>query len=182
LSVVVRCESRAAARRRRDLASDADHAFATGGATIGCANATELHVLSGAGRGDRGLPVRTRALGVQGGLEDVRAEHADWTPLEVSVKCEPEIAVDLGGSYAAIRPGYHLNKRRWNTITLDGSLPDRLVRDLIEDSYDLVVSALPKRIRAQLGWAPESEPAPPAEGVRAAGKTTGARRAGSTRR
>jgi predicted DNA-binding protein (MmcQ/YjbR family) len=77
----------------------------------------------------------------------------DRTPLEVSVKCEPELAVSLRGSYPAIRPGYHLNKRHWNTITLDGSLPDQLVRDLIEDSYDLVVSALPKRVRDQLGWA-----------------------------
>jgi predicted DNA-binding protein (MmcQ/YjbR family) len=104
------------------------------------------------------------------------------TPLEVSVKCEPELAVGLRESYPAIRPGYHLNKRHWNTVTLDGSLPDQLVRDLVEDSYDLVVSALPKRVRAQLGWAPESEPAPPAERVRAAGKTRGGRRAGSTRR
>ena len=77
------------------------------------------------------------------------------TPLEVSAKCDPELAVQLRATYAAIRPGYHLNKRHWNTITLDGSLPDRLVRDLIEDSYDLVVSALPKRAREQLGW-PES--------------------------
>jgi predicted DNA-binding protein (MmcQ/YjbR family) len=76
------------------------------------------------------------------------------TPLEVSVKCEPEIAVDLRAGYAAIRPGYHLNKRHWNTITLDGSLPEQLVRDQIEDSYDLVVSALPKRTREQLGWLP----------------------------
>jgi len=76
----------------------------------------------------------------------------DRTPLEVSVKCEPEIAVDLRASHTAIRPGYHLNKRHWNTITLDGTLPDQLVRDLIEDSYDLVVSALPKRTRATLGW------------------------------
>jgi predicted DNA-binding protein (MmcQ/YjbR family) len=76
-------------------------------------------------------------------------------PLEVSVKCEPELAVELRNSYPAIRPGYHLNKRHWNTITLDGSLPDQLVRDLIEDSYDLVVSALPKRTREQLGWAPD---------------------------
>ena len=75
-------------------------------------------------------------------------------PLEVSVKCEPELAVALRASYPAIRPGYHLNKRHWNTITLDGSLPDQLVRDLIEDSYDLVVSALPKRVRAQLDWPP----------------------------
>jgi predicted DNA-binding protein (MmcQ/YjbR family) len=78
----------------------------------------------------------------------------DRTPLEVSVKCEPELAVGLRESYPAIRPGYHLNKRHWNTITLDGGLPDQLVRDLIEDSYELVVSALPRRTREQLGWAP----------------------------
>ena len=78
----------------------------------------------------------------------------DRDPLAVSVKCEPDLAVALRDSYPAIRPGYHLNKRHWNTITLDGSLPDQLVRDLIEDSYDLVVSALPQRVREQLGWAP----------------------------
>ncbi len=80
----------------------------------------------------------------------------DRTPLEVSVKCEPELATELRNGYPAIRPGYHLNKRHWNTITLDGSLPDQLVCDLIEDSYDLVVSALPKRLREQLGWPTES--------------------------
>jgi len=78
----------------------------------------------------------------------------DRTPLEVSVKCEPELAVGLRDSYPAIRPGYHLNKRHWNTIAVAG-LPDRLVRDLVEDSYDLVVSALPRRVRDELGWAPE---------------------------
>jgi predicted DNA-binding protein (MmcQ/YjbR family) len=81
------------------------------------------------------------------------------TPLEVSLKCEPELAVQLRADYSAIRPGYHLNKRHWNTITLDGSLPDQLVRDLIEDSYDLVVSGLPKRAREQLGWAPLADEA-----------------------
>jgi predicted DNA-binding protein (MmcQ/YjbR family) len=79
------------------------------------------------------------------------------TPLEVSVKCEPELAEGLRRCHHAIRPGYHLNKRHWNTITLDGSLSDRVLRDLIEDSYDLVVSALPARVRRQLGWAPERE-------------------------
>jgi predicted DNA-binding protein (MmcQ/YjbR family) len=81
----------------------------------------------------------------------------DRMPLEVSVKCEPELAVQLRVTYAAIRPGYHLNKRHWNTVTLDGSLPDQLVRDLVEDSYDLIVSALPKRTRQQLGWAPDND-------------------------
>jgi predicted DNA-binding protein (MmcQ/YjbR family) len=80
----------------------------------------------------------------------------DRTPLEVSVKCEPELAVQLRVTYAAIRPGYHLNKRHWNTVTLDGSLPDQVIRDLVEDSYDLVMSTLPERTRKQLAWAPEA--------------------------
>jgi hypothetical protein len=55
-------------------------------------------------------------------------------------------------AYEAVVPGYHLNKRHWNTVTIDGSLEDQLVRDMIEDSYDLVVSALPRRTREALGW------------------------------
>jgi predicted DNA-binding protein (MmcQ/YjbR family) len=66
----------------------------------------------------------------------------DAEPLEVSVKCEPELAEQLRLTYAAIRPGYHLNKRHWNTITLDGTLADATVFDLVEDSYDLVVDRL----------------------------------------
>jgi predicted DNA-binding protein (MmcQ/YjbR family) len=81
-------------------------------------------------------------------------------PLEVSVKCEPELAVGLRGGYSAIRPGYHLNKRHWNTLTLDASLPDQLVRDLVEDSYDLVVSALPKRVREGLATGGTGRPSP----------------------
>ena len=71
-------------------------------------------------------------------------------PLEVSVKCEPELASQMRMSYPAIRPGYHLNKRHWNTITLDGSIPDELVFDMIEDSYDLVVAGLPRAEREAL--------------------------------
>jgi predicted DNA-binding protein (MmcQ/YjbR family) len=59
-------------------------------------------------------------------------------PLEVSVKCEPALAADLRASYDAIAPGYHLNKRHWITVTLGGDAGDTLVRDLIEDSHDLV--------------------------------------------
>jgi predicted DNA-binding protein (MmcQ/YjbR family) len=70
--------------------------------------------------------------------------HLDGEPLQVSVKCDPELAVQLRSAYPAIGPGYHLNKRHWNTITLDGSLPDEMVTDLLGDSYDLVVASLPK--------------------------------------
>jgi predicted DNA-binding protein (MmcQ/YjbR family) len=73
-------------------------------------------------------------------------------PLEVSLKCEPDLAVGLRATYSSVRPGYHLNKRHWNTVTLDGSLSHRVVRDLVEDSYDLVVAGLPKRVQRELGW------------------------------
>jgi predicted DNA-binding protein (MmcQ/YjbR family) len=56
-------------------------------------------------------------------------------------------SVQLRAAYPAIGPGYHLNKRHWNTITLDGSVADDLVRDLLGDSYDLVVASLPKARR-----------------------------------
>ena len=74
----------------------------------------------------------------------------DRRPLEVSLKCEPELSEMLRAGNPAIRPGYHLNKRHWITVTLDGSLPDRMVRDLIEDSYDLVAAVLPAKQRSQL--------------------------------
>jgi predicted DNA-binding protein (MmcQ/YjbR family) len=72
--------------------------------------------------------------------------------LRISLKCEPGLAEQLRVSHAAITPGYHLNKRHWNTVVLDGSVPDAMVRDMIEDSYDLIVAKLPKRTRQALGW------------------------------
>ena len=75
-------------------------------------------------------------------------------PFTVSLKCEPALAEQLRDTYPGIRPGYHHNKRHWNTVDIDGSLPDRLVLDLVEDSYDLVVAGLPKRVQAELGWPP----------------------------
>jgi predicted DNA-binding protein (MmcQ/YjbR family) len=76
------------------------------------------------------------------------------SPLKVSLKCEPELAAQLRASFpTAIAPGYHLNKRHWNTVLCDGSLPDEMVRDMVEDSYDLIVAAMPRAVREQLGWA-----------------------------
>jgi predicted DNA-binding protein (MmcQ/YjbR family) len=59
-------------------------------------------------------------------------------PLTVSVKCDPDLGERLRASYTAITPGYHLNKRHWITITVNADVADAQVRDLIEDSYDLV--------------------------------------------
>ncbi len=71
-------------------------------------------------------------------------------PLQVGLKCDPEMALVLRRTYSCIAPGYHLNKRHWNTVTIDGSLPDLLVYDLIQDSFDLVVDKLPKHQRLRL--------------------------------
>lgn len=73
-------------------------------------------------------------------------------PLRVSLKCEPQLAEQLREAHAAVGPGYHLNKRHWNTVIIDGSLPEQVIRDMIEDSYDLVVSQLPAFRRRALGW------------------------------
>jgi predicted DNA-binding protein (MmcQ/YjbR family) len=72
--------------------------------------------------------------------------------LRVSVKCEPALAEALRATHAAVIPGYHLNKRHWNTVIIDGSLPDETIRDMIEDSYDMIVSKLARGNRRALDW------------------------------
>jgi predicted DNA-binding protein (MmcQ/YjbR family) len=74
-------------------------------------------------------------------------------PGSINVKCDPAHALELRAAYPGIRPGYHQNKRHWNTVDLDGSVEDDVVRGLIADSYDLVLAGLPRAIRAEL--APE---------------------------
>ncbi len=65
----------------------------------------------------------------------------------INLKCEPEYAVELRERYQGITPGYHMNKLHWNTVMLDGSVPWKLVMELIDHSYELVVSSLPKKVR-----------------------------------
>ena len=72
--------------------------------------------------------------------------------LRISLKCEPVLAERLREAHAEVIPGYHLNKRHWNTVILDGSLAEEMILDMIEDSYDLVVSHLPIARRRALGW------------------------------
>jgi predicted DNA-binding protein (MmcQ/YjbR family) len=71
-------------------------------------------------------------------------------PLSISLKCDPELAPELRAAFEDVAPGYHLNKRHWNTITLSGSLPDSQIRDWIDDSYELVFEGVPKRVREEL--------------------------------
>jgi predicted DNA-binding protein (MmcQ/YjbR family) len=75
----------------------------------------------------------------------------DSLPLEVSLKCDPDLAEALRSQRAAIRAGYHLNKRHWNTVTLDGSITDDEIQNMIQDSYDLVATTLTRAQREHLG-------------------------------
>lgn len=69
----------------------------------------------------------------------------------INLKCDPEYAIALREQYPAILPGYHMNKKLWNTVMIDGSVPQKLIRKMIDDSYYLVIASLPKREREKLG-------------------------------
>jgi len=76
-------------------------------------------------------------------------------PLKISLKANPTDAVILRKQYKAIAPGYHMNKKHWNTITLDGSVPDDEIQLMIDESYSLVVEGMTKVKQNQLkklGW------------------------------
>ncbi|GIL21822.1 MAG: hypothetical protein BroJett042_03350 [Bacteroidota bacterium] len=76
---------------------------------------------------------------------------ADVTVFEsINLKCDPEQAVLLREQYPAVLPGYHMNKKHWNTVLMDGSLPDKLVKQWIDNSYNLVAARLPAKVRAGL--------------------------------
>ncbi|HEX3781486.1 MAG TPA: MmcQ/YjbR family DNA-binding protein [Pseudonocardiaceae bacterium] len=75
---------------------------------------------------------------------------AQEDPPRVSLKCEPSLAVHLREQYEAITPGYHLNKRHWNTVLLDGSVPAYEIAEMVEHSYLRVVAGLPKATRLRL--------------------------------
>ncbi|WP_372698956.1 MmcQ/YjbR family DNA-binding protein [Arthrobacter sp. JSM 101049] len=76
----------------------------------------------------------------------------DSDPARANLKCEPVLAEQLRAAHPEITPGYHMSKKHWNTVLCSGSLDGATVRDLIEDSYDLVVESLPRTDRERLGW------------------------------
>lgn len=75
----------------------------------------------------------------------------DEVPVRMNLKCDPGRALELRDAHDAIEPGYHMNKRHWNTLRLDGSLSDTLVLELINHSFERVVAGLPAALRRRLG-------------------------------
>ncbi len=68
----------------------------------------------------------------------------------INLKCDPEKSAELREQYIGITAGYHMSKKHWNTVKTDGSVPFDLLQSLIDESYDLVVSGLPKKERSKL--------------------------------
>ncbi|PYL56556.1 MAG: MmcQ-like protein [Verrucomicrobia bacterium] len=68
----------------------------------------------------------------------------DGVPATVNLKCDPDLALDLRDRYEQVRPGYHMNKKHWNTVELDSGIPEAELRTMIDHSYELVVKSLPK--------------------------------------
>ena len=68
----------------------------------------------------------------------------DEVPPTANLKCDPDLALDLRDRYEQVRPGYHMNKKHWNTVELEAGIPDLELRKMIDHSYDLVARSLPK--------------------------------------
>lgn len=71
-------------------------------------------------------------------------------PLSVNLKCDPEQAIDLRERYEEVQPGYHMNKKHWNTVNFEGKISDKELIKLIDHSYELVVNSLSKKLRKEL--------------------------------
>ena len=76
----------------------------------------------------------------------------------INLKCDPEYAIELREQYdGAIRPGYHMNKKQWNSVDTNGDVPAAMIYQLINHSYELVVNKLPKKLKLALNQLNESD-------------------------
>lgn len=71
-------------------------------------------------------------------------------PFSVNLKCNPEKALELRESFVGVKPGFHMNKKHWNTVRFDGDIPQHLLEEWVVDSYQLVKQGLPQKIKNQL--------------------------------
>jgi predicted DNA-binding protein (MmcQ/YjbR family) len=74
----------------------------------------------------------------------------EGSPASVNLKCEPDLALELRARHPSVRPGYHQNKRHWNTVDLDGSIENGELDWMIDHSYELVLAKLPRAVRARI--------------------------------
>jgi predicted DNA-binding protein (MmcQ/YjbR family) len=101
-------------------------------------------------RANEGTPFGPDVLVFKVGGKMFALAALDEVPTTVNLKCDPDLALDLRDRYEQITPGYHMNKKHWNTIDIEGCIPDAELQRLIDHSYDLVVKGLP-RSKAKVG-------------------------------
>ena len=108
-----------------------------------------------------GLPGATEEQPFGPGVDVYKIENKifailspESSPESISLKCDPDRAIELRETFLAVTPGYHLNKRHWNTVVLDGTIPDDVLTSLLRHSYDCVVAQLTKVVRERLTRGP----------------------------
>jgi len=98
---------------------------------------------------EEGFPFDDTTLVIKVGGKIYILIRLDGDP-SINLKCEPSRAIDLRESNPAIIPGYHMNKKHWNTVFLDGSISNNLIREMIDHSYNLVFQSLPIKLRLEV--------------------------------
>lgn len=99
---------------------------------------------------EEGLPFGPDTLVFKAGGKMFLLASLDAVPLSFNVKCEPDNAVLLREQYTCVQPGYHMNKQHWNTVIVDGTVSDGLLKQWIDDSYNLILESLPKKVKQEI--------------------------------
>lgn len=107
------------------------------------------HCLAKAGV-EEGFPFGPDTLVFKAGGKLFLLAALDAVPLQFNVKCEPDNAVLLREQYPCVLPGYHMNKQHWNTVIVDGSVPDKILQQWIDESYTLIIDSLPKKRKQEI--------------------------------
>jgi predicted DNA-binding protein (MmcQ/YjbR family) len=97
-----------------------------------------------------GMPFGEDVLVFKVGGKMFALASLDNVPATANLKCDPDLALELRDRYEQVRPGYHMNKKHWNTVELGAGVPDAELRKMIDHSYDLVAKSLPKAVRHKL--------------------------------
>jgi predicted DNA-binding protein (MmcQ/YjbR family) len=97
-----------------------------------------------------GMPFGETVLVFKVGERMFALAALDEVPARANLKCDPDLALELRDRYEQVQPGYHMNKKHWNTVEIESGIPDAELRKMIEHSYELVVKSLPKKVREKL--------------------------------
>lgn len=113
---------------------------------------------------DYPFDAETLAFKVKGKIFALMPVDTQNQPPRINLKCDPTLAEMLRNIYDAVQPGYHMNKKHWNTVIVDGSIPLEEVYEMIDHSYDLVVKSLSKQDREEIEGTSEKPAPPPRKG------------------